>query len=179
MLKNIKIKLDAIEGMLYYWQATSEKEKVGENYITEVTEFQEIEKIYNDDFTKESIRKVLSAISNRELLNDANKTERKFWNNNMWMTEDLEITKSMVNPIKIMNLDSLVGKINDEVDNFPYEDIEVYFIPGHNETYYIDSNKLIINFFKIMPDMYGNGQNTIEGIRIIDFIENKIKEIRG
>lgn len=179
MLKNIKVKLDAIEGMLYYWQATSEKEKVGENYITEVTEFPEIDKIYSEDFTKESIRKVLSAISNREILNNANKTERKFWNNNMWMTEDLEITNSMVNPIKVMNLDNLVDKINKEIVDFPFEDIEVHFIPGHNETYYIDNSKLIINFFKIMPDIYGDGENTIDRIKVVDFIEDKIKEIRG
>jgi len=40
MIKRIKVNLDVVEAMLYYWQATSEKEKVGEPYILSIADFQ-------------------------------------------------------------------------------------------------------------------------------------------
>ena len=39
MIKSIKVNLDVIEAMLYYWQATSEKEKVGSLYIISIADF--------------------------------------------------------------------------------------------------------------------------------------------
>lgn len=176
MIKTIKVKLDAIEGMLYYWQATNEKEKVGESYLVNITEFPGMNKLYGDDFTPESARKVLSAISNREMLNDSSKTERKFWNNNMWMLEDLEYTNTMVAPLKLLNLDDLVEKINNSVPNAKYQDVEVVFIPGHKEECYIDGNKVIINFFRVMPDILGGDVVKIGEKELKSYIEEKIIE---
>lgn len=176
LIKTIKLKLDAIEGMLYYWQATSEKEKVGESYLVNITEFPGMDRLYGDDFTPESARKVLSAISNREMLNDSSKTERKFWNNNMWMLEDLEYTNTMVAPLKVLNLDDLVEKINSSVSDSKYEDIEVIFIPGHKEESYIDGNKVVINFFRVMPDIYGGDSVKIGEKELKSYIEEKIIE---
>ncbi len=73
MIKRIKVNLDVVEAMLYYWQATSEKEKVGESYIISIGEFPEMKYLYGEGFDKESVRKVLSAISNREMLNSESK----------------------------------------------------------------------------------------------------------
>lgn len=176
MIKTIKVKLDAIEGMLYYWQATNEKEKVGENYLVNITEFPGMNKLYGDEFTPESARKVLSAISNREMMNDATKTERKFWNNNMWMLEDLDYTNTMVAPLKVLNLDDLVEKINEKISSSKYEDVEVVFIPGHRDEYYIEDNKVIINFFRVMPDIYGGNVVKIGDVELKSYIEEKIVE---
>lgn len=176
MLKTIRLKLDAIEGMLYYWQATSEKEKVGESYLVNITEFEGMNNLYKEDFTEESARKVLSAISNREMLNDASKTERKFWNNNMWMLEDLEYTDSMVKPLKKLNIDDLVEKVNEEVSETKYEEIDVVFIPGHEKEYYIEDNKVIINFFRVMPDIYGGEEVKIGDKELKAYIKEKIIE---
>jgi hypothetical protein len=176
LIKTIKLKLDAIEGMLYYWQATSEKEKVGESYLVNITEFPGMSKLYGEDFTPESARKVLSAISNREMMNDATKTERKFWNNNMWMLEDLEYTNTMVAPLKMLNLDDLAEKINARVSDSKYEDVEVVFIPGHKDEYYIDENKVIVNFFRVMPDIYGGDSVKIGETELKSYIEEKIVE---
>jgi hypothetical protein len=176
LLKTINLKLDAIEGMLYYWQATSEKEKVGESYLVNITEFPGMNKLYGEDFTEESARKVLSAISNREMLNNSSKTERKFWNNNMWMLEDLEYTNTMVTPIKKLNLDDLVARVNEKVDSSKYENVEVVFIPGHKDEYYIEENKVIINFFRVMPDIYGGEEVKIGDVEIKSYIEEKIIE---
>lgn len=177
MIKRIRTKLDAVEGMLYYWQATSEKEKVGEPYILSIGDFPEMEYVYDDEFNKESIRRVLSAISNREVLNSESKKERKFWNNNMWMLEDLEFTDMMVKPIKVLNLDTLLDSLNEENENTKYEELEVIFVPGHLDEYKIIDNKLIINFFRVMPDLYEEGKVTIGDTLLLDYIKEKLVEL--
>ncbi|QEK11891.1 hypothetical protein FQB35_05635 [Crassaminicella thermophila] len=176
MIKRIKINLDVIEGMLYFWQATSEKEKVGENYINEMSNFSLMEYIYDDEFNKESVRKVLSAISNRELLSKKNKKEGRFWNNNMWMLEDLEYTNMMIQPLKVLNLDFLVEKLNNIEKNSKYEEIEVIFLPGHVDEYKIVDNKLIINFFRVKPDLYEE-KVSIGEKDIFVFIQEKLQEL--
>jgi hypothetical protein len=175
MIKRIKVKMDIIEMMLYYWQSTAEKEKVGESFLREIADVPEMKYIYDDEFSGESVRKVLSAISNRELLNNSTKKERKFWNNNMWMLEDLEFMNMMVSPVKTLNLDSLLERLNEKESK--YEALEVVFIPGHENEYTIDENKLIINFFKITVDLYEEGKVTIAGKPFKEYIEEKLIEL--
>ena len=177
MIKSIKVNLDVIEAMLYYWQATSEKQKVGEPYIISIAEFKEMEYLYGEGFDKDSVRRVLSAISNREVLNSESMLERKFWNNNMWMLEDLEFTNMMVQPIKVLNLSDMVDKLNNINSDTKYEQIQVIFIPGHVDEYYIDGNKLIINFFRIMPSLYEEGKVTIGDKDFKEYIEEKLIEL--
>jgi len=177
MIKRIKINLDVVEAMLYYWQATSEKEKVGESYILSIGDFPEMEYLYGEGFDKESVRKVLSAISNREVLNSESKKDRKYWNNNMWMLEDLEFTNMMVTPLKTLNLNNLMDKLNAINEAFEYEQIEVIFVPGHLDEYVIDENKLVVNFFRVMPDLYEEGKITIAGKDLKDYLEEKLVEL--
>ena len=177
MIKRIKTNLDVVEAMLYYWQATSEKEKVGEPYILSIADFPEMEYFYGEDFDKESVRKVLSAISNREMLNSESKKDRKYWNNNMWMLEDLEFTNMMVQPLKTLNLNDYVDKLNSINSDTEYDEIEVIFVPGHMDEYLIKDNKLVINFFRVMPDLYEEGKVTIAGKELHDYIEEKLVEL--
>ncbi len=177
MIKRIKVNLDVVEAMLYYWQATSEKEKVGEPYILSIGDFPEMEYLYGEEFDKESVRKVLSAISNREVLNSESKKDRKYWNNNMWMLEDLEFTNMMVKPLKTLNLNGLIDKLNSISGDIEYDQIEVIFIPGHLDEYIIDENKLVINFFRVMPDLYEEGKVTIGDLLLQDYIERKLVEL--
>ncbi len=177
MLQRIEKKFDIVEMLHYYWQVTSENEKVGESYITDVVNRPEMKYIYDDEFDEEEARKVLSAISNREPLNSKSRRARKYWNNNMWMLEDLEYTNMMVTPVKTLNLDVLVEKINSKVEDSKYEDVEVIFVPSTNEEYLIKDNKLIINFFRVKPDLYEENKVTIGEIPFVDFIEEKIIEL--
>lgn len=176
MINRIKIKLDLIEAMLYYWQATSEGEKVGEGYINNIADFPEMSYLYDDVFNQESVRKALSAISNREIFKSDIKKERKFWNNNMWMTEDLEYTNMMVTPLKILNLDLLIDNLNKGGDA-KYEELEVIFIPALEEEYFIEDNKLIINFFRVKPDLYEDDKVTIGEKLLSDYIQEKLAEL--
>ncbi|GFN35576.1 TDE2712 family protein [Tepidimicrobium xylanilyticum] len=177
MIKSIKTNLDVIEAMLYYWQATSEKEKVGESYILSIGDFPEMKYVYGDEFDKESVRKVLSAISNREILNSESKKERKFWNNNMWMLEDLEFTNMMIRPLKVLNLNQMVDRLNSLNPDKDFEQIEVIFVPGHMDEYIIDKNKLVINFFRVMPDLYEEGKVRIGDKDLLDYLEEKLVKL--
>lgn len=174
MVKTIKINFDTIEMMLYYWQSIAERDKVVESFMIEVANKKEMDYLYNDDFNKDSVRKVLSAISNREILNNSTKVERKFWNNNMWMLEDLDNMNNMVMPVKKLNLDDIKVKLSGETK---FEELEVIFIPGHNEECYIDENKLVINFFKIMVDFMDPSIVKIDGKVLKEYIEEKLFEI--
>lgn len=174
MINSITVKLDTLEMMLFFWQSVAEKQKVADSFLWEVAEKENMKYLYNDDFSKESIRKVLSAISNRELLNNPTKAESRFWNYNMWMLEDLENMNNMVNPVKKLNLDDLKENLKDTKTD--YEKIEVAFIPGHIEEYYIDENKVVINFFKLMVDFMDPTKVNISGKPLKEYVEEKIKE---
>lgn len=166
-MANIIIKNEILEMMLYIWDSVAQREKISETFLVEIADHKDMKYLYDEDFTKESVRKVLSAISNRELLNKPTKKESKFWNNNMWMLEDLEFTNMMIAPVKTLNLDEAKTKLG----NHEYE---VIFIPGHVDEYYIDGNKLIINFFRIMVDIFGEGAVTIGGKPFKEYIEEKL-----
>lgn len=175
MLKNIKVNMNVIESMLYYWTATSEKEKLNEKYLIELSEYPEMKLLYDAEFDAEAVRHVLSAITNREKLNNASQKERQFWNNNMWMLEDLELMQLMVTPLKVLNLDFLVDQINKEKE-ISYESIEVIFVPANKESFLVKGNKLIVNFFKVQADIFGTADPTIEGKPIAEYIAQVIKE---
>ncbi|WP_077368967.1 TDE2712 family protein [Anaerosalibacter sp. Marseille-P3206] len=177
MIKRIGVRYNIIEMMYYYWQVTSEKGKVGETYIIELSDEEDMKYVYDDEFNSDSVRRVLSAISNREMLNSESKKERRFWNFNMWMLEDLGFTEMMVLPVKKLNLSSLVEKLNENYGDTKHEELEVIFVPGLEEEYSIVENKLIVNFFKIKADLYEEDKVTIGELPLVDYIEEKLKEL--
>ncbi|WP_353095419.1 hypothetical protein [Tissierella praeacuta] len=174
MIKSIKTNFETVEMMLYIWQSVAEREKIAESFMIEVANKEEMKYLYGEEFNEESVRKVLSAISNRELLSDSTKQERKFWNNNMWMLEDLDNMNNMVKPVKTLNLDDVKGKLSGETK---YEDLEVIFIPGHEAEYYIDDNKLVINFFRLMVDFMDETKVNISGKPLKEYVEEKLSEM--
>ncbi|MBU5593420.1 hypothetical protein KQI89_16890 [Clostridium sp. MSJ-4] len=176
MLQNIKVNIDVLEAMLYFWQATSERENVAEMFFYDVASMDALKLAYDDEFNDESVRKVLSAIKNRELLSAGTKKEKRFWNNNMWMMEDLEYTKLMITPLKQLNLDYLVDILNKKVPEEKYETLEVMFSPLHLDEYFIKENKLVINFFRVKPSDFDD--NTFIGDKELkSYIEEKLVEL--
>ena len=175
MLKELKTNMNVIESMIYFWTATTEREKVGETYLVEISNYPEMQLLYDETFDGESVRKTLSAISNRELLNNSTLKERQFWNNNMWMTEDLDNMKQMVAPLKVLNLDSLCKDIN-EAKDIKEDSIEVVFVPANKEEFLVKGNKLIINFFKIFVDPIGIKEPQIADKDLTEYIKKRIIE---
>ena len=166
-MAKIIIKSEILEMMLFIWDSIHQREKIADSFFIELSNQEDMKYLYNEDFTKESVRKVLSAISNRELLNAPTKKESRYWNKNMWMLEDLKFTNMMIAPVKHLNLEYMADKLSNE-------EYEVIFIPGHMDEYYIDENKLIINFFNIAVDLFGEGPVTIAGKPFNEYIEEKL-----
>jgi hypothetical protein len=173
LVQSIKINLELIESMIYYWKATSEKQKVGEPYIYALVSNPLMNPLYDQDFTPEGARKVLSAISNREIFKPETKAEGRFWNNQMWMMEDLSVMDAMAAPLKKLNLDRLLPAL-DTVSEI--EQLEVVFLPGHLDTAYKSGHRLFVNFFKVSGDLDGNAPE-IDGTPLKDYLFTKLKEM--
>lgn len=176
MVQRIKVNFDTVEAMLFFWQTTSDREKVTEKYLNDVADMEGFKLIYDEEFDRESVRRAMSAVSNREPFQSKSKKEGRFWNNNLWMLEDLEYTNSMLQPIKKLNLDTIIEELNSVKGSKEFETIEVFFVPYHTEEYVISDNKLIINFFRVRPDLVSE-KTYIGELEITDFIKEKITEL--
>lgn len=95
----------------------------------------------------------------------------------MWMVEDLDNMNNMVKPVKMLNLDNMIEKLNEKGSK--YEELEVHFIPGHESEYTIEENKLIINFFKIMVNPMDDTDIKISGKPFREYVEEKLFEMIG
>jgi hypothetical protein len=166
MAGKISVNYETVEAMLYYWHSMKDREKVPEKFIYEIAEMPGLKGAYDEEFDGESVRRALSAIKNREVFSSRTKKEARFWNNNLWMMEDLSYTDEMVQPIKKLNLDDAAESGGD---------IEVIFAPLHFDDYVVNGNRLIINFFKIKP---GNGAAYINEVELKTFIRSKMAELR-
>ncbi len=175
MLNRVNLNLETVEAMLYYWQAAIEKDNISESFFYDVASMPGLMVAYDDEFNGESVRRALSAIKNREPF-DGTKKEKKFWNNNMWMMEDLEFTHAMAAPLKVLNLDSIPEKLKNVENKNEYEEVEVIFSPLHSDEYIISGNKLVINFFRIKIDLEDN-TGSIAGVNLKEYIKEKIEEL--
>jgi hypothetical protein len=176
MLTKIKLNLQEIEAMLYFWHACKDKEKVSEKYLTEFAAMPGISLCYDSEFDAESVRKVLSAITNRERLSHMTKSEGRFWSNNMWMMEDLTFTDKMAQPLKVLNVDSLVDELKGLPGSDKYDELEVSFSPLHFDEYVIKGNKLVVNFFKVTTD---DSKDTayIGDVDLKEYIKTHLQEL--
>ena len=169
----ININTEVVEMMIFFWSSVAEKEKVPEPYIISVAERPEMKLIYDDEFKEEGVRSVLSAISNRELLNGGSKRDKRFWNNNMWMMEDLGVMEAMIAPMKQLNLQEDEANLSTKSG---YDEVNVIFVPGTTDFFKVVGNNLVVNFFKIAVDIFGGtGEVTFDGKTLKEAIEEKIK----
>ena len=175
MLKEIKINSKALETMLYIWAAIKDREKITEKFLIELSESPEMKSAYDSEFGANSVRMVLSAISNRERLNGPTKKESRFWNYNMWMLEDPDMTQLMLAPVKTLNVDEVKASVGED---FPYESVEVIFYPGQFETAQQKDNQLFINFFNVKPDIVDDTKVLIEGKPLKEFVIDQIKAMK-
>lgn len=177
MLKTIKVDLTLLEYLLYFWQATSENDKVGEEYIAAIANHPHMAPLYRSDFTADMVRKALSALSNREKLSDIPEVAYRFMRNNQWVMDDMGLLGFMVAPIKVLNADALVDQVN-QAGSFPYEQVEIIFVPGAEDARFSRGNRLYINFFAVQPDLYDENNVTIAGLPVLDYIHNSLLEMK-
>lgn len=168
MLKHVVVNMKALESMLFVWATLCDREKIADEFFIKLAAMPEMKVAYREDFDQNAFRRALSAICNNELLSDAGKLEKRFWNNNMWMTEDMEITNMMLEPVKVLNIDQ---RLNELPENIPYQEMEVIFYPGTTELATLVEDKLYINFFKIQVNIFDlEAEPTIDNQSIEDFI---------
>ncbi len=74
----MKINYEIIEMMVFFWDQVKNREKIQDAYLVEIANKKELAMIYDEEFTRDSFRKVLSAISNKELLSSPTKAESRF-----------------------------------------------------------------------------------------------------
>ena len=175
MLKNIVLNLEVVESMLYYWSSVADREKVAESFFVDVADMDAMKLVQSPEFSAESIRKVLSSIQNKELLSAATKPEKRFWSKNMWIADDVSLASKMAQPIKVMNVDDMVEKLNEKYPDIKQEKIIVHIAPLHIDPYYIVDGQLVLNFFKIYFDANDNAM--FEDMPIKDFIFEKLCEL--
>ena len=171
-MKNIKIDFDVLEMMIFFWESVASKDKMGDDYFMSIAEKPQMEVVYNEDFSKDSVRRVMSAISNREKLNNRTLSESRFWNNNMWILEDLQTMHNMMAPIKTLNLAELTEKYKTSTK---FDEIELIFIPAHAEEFYIKGNQIYINFFKLIPNYEDPKDIKIAGLPLKEYVIKKIE----
>lgn len=174
MINRVKVNLETIEAMLYFWQAVNDRENLSEIFIYDIAAMPGLAIVYEDKFNEESVRRALSAIKNREIFSRSSKKEGRFYSNNLWMMEDLSYTNSMVAPLKKLNLEFLAAELNSKFPNSKHQELEVIFSPLHIEDYIIKNNRLVINFFKVKP---GDDETFIGDIKLKEYINNKLEEL--
>jgi hypothetical protein len=177
MISRIKVNLESVEAMLYFWQAVNDRENLSESYIYDIAAMPSLTIAYDSEFNEESVRRALSAIKNREVFSRNNQKEGRFYNNNLWMMEDLSYTAIMVAPIKKLNLDSLLQGLNAKYPNAKLEELEVIFAPLHVDEYFIKQDKLVINFFRVKPDLMDESLTLIGEVEIKEYINGKLEEL--
>lgn len=158
---SIKFNMEVMELVYYYWEASSDGEKVHESFIMTVADHEKMQPIYTEEFTPESVRRAMSAITNKEKFTAENKQESRFWNNNMWAMEDMDLMELMMAPLKVMNLDDV--RVNG--------DLEIVVLPMHMDEYYLIDNTLYLNFFRVQADIMGEEPLKVGGIELKQWIE--------
>lgn len=175
MLKEVKVNAKALESMLFIWASIKDREKVHELFLGDLAKSPEMKGAMGEEFDERSVQKVLSAISNRERLNNPTKKESRFWNYNMWMLEDPDMTQVMLKPVKTLN----VNEVKDLAPaDFPYDSVEVIFYPGHFDQMSQVGNQLFINFFALKADMFDESKVTIDDVEIKEYVINQILQMK-
>lgn len=160
---SMKIGFELIEMMSFFWEQVASREKIQDAYLVEMAEKPEMKVLYGDDFTPDSFRKVLSAISNKELLSAPTKAESRFWNLNMWMLEDLDNMRAMLDKVKKLNLDDVKSDKN------------LVFIPGHLDECYEDDQNVYLNFYKIFVNPVNPEEATVSGTAFETYVRGKVQ----
>ncbi len=160
----IQLNMEVMELMLYYWQATSDREKVHESFLMTIAGHELMKPVYDEEFHTESVRRALSAVTNKERFTGDNQKESRFWNNTMWALEDMGLMEAMMAPLKVMNLDDIGVE----------GDLDVVILPLHVDTFYRKDNCLFINFFRIQADLITGGPLQIDGMELKQWIASKV-----
>ena len=159
-MANVKTNLNGLEIMLFFWNSLMAKEKVNESFLNDLCSMKEFSYIYNEEFNSESLRRVLSALNNKEPFS-GNKAERKYYSNNLMILEYINEVLPAIDAIKRLSL----GNLGEEFK----EDMEIIIVPGTSGNVQKHDNILLVDFFSL--------KNTENGLIISgESLETAIKK---
>ncbi len=174
-MTQVRLNLDVLEAFLFFWSQMQDKIKVPEKFILELAAHPDLQPLYTQDFSAESVRRILSAISNKEALNALTKAEARFWNNNLWMLEDKDHLAALTQAVKTLRLDSMHEANGALLKALPYEDVMVSFIPWHLVDFQTIGSHIYINFFSVKPEVAEGTTATVQGMSIQAFVRTYIQ----
>ncbi|MGF3065947.1 hypothetical protein ACQV2X_03260 [Facklamia sp. P12945] len=174
MLKTIKINFETIELMDFFWQTAARREKLTDSYFLDIANRPEMEVIYTEGFDSNSVRKVLSAVINYEPVNEATKKELEFYQSNKFFADDPGNVELTLPTVKTLNVDEMKETFSGDTK---YEEIKINFVPAYDIVDQIDGDTLTINFFKLGIDFTDFETVLIEGKKLKDYLEEKLKEL--
>lgn len=174
MLQNININYEALELLQFFWETAARGEKISDKYIMEIAEKPEMSQIFVEDFDEQSVRKVLSAVINKEPVNEPTSKELEFFSYNKFNADDPGNVEMMLPPVKVLNLDSLKDEF---AENSKFDSLIVNFVPAYDMVYKIKDNVLTINFFKIEADWSDFDNVFVEGKILKEFVLVKAREV--
>jgi len=140
-LHNIKVNLNGLEIMVFFWNSIISKEKVNEAFINDLCSMKEFSFIYDGEFNNDSLRTILSALTNKEPYK-ASKKEMKFYSNNLRVLEYIDEVLPTIHAIKKLNVDMLSQKLDSNIN-------EIIVTPGTSNAITKSENALIVDFFAI------------------------------
>lgn len=147
MIHHGSLNLNAIEAMQFLWTSIASKDKLTEKFIIDIANTEPFQWIYNDEFTAESVRRSLSALSNREPFT-GNKTENRFYSRNLMILEYIDTLHDKINALKGIRLKDIIDHLNTTWDIKDMDHLEVVVVPTPFDTFQRHENKIILNFFK-------------------------------
>lgn len=147
MSKKLSFNLNAVEVMHFYWTSVGSREKMSEKFITDIASSEPFQLTFNEDFTKESVRRCLSAISNREPFS-GNPSESRFYSRNLMILEYFDTLEDKINGFKSFRLNEIVNDSSILLEKLDSDNIEILVVPNPFDTMLKVSNKIILNFFK-------------------------------
>ncbi|MBB6215652.1 hypothetical protein HNQ80_001741 [Anaerosolibacter carboniphilus] len=147
MINHCTLNLNAIETMNFFWSSIASKEKLSEKFILDIAILEPFQNTYNDEFTQESVRRCLSALSNKEPFS-GNKVENRFYSRNLMILEYIDSLDEKITAFKGIRINDILHFIGDLNSTNDINSLEIIVVPSPFDTVQCQDNKIILNFFK-------------------------------
>ncbi|MFT9496989.1 hypothetical protein [Anaerosolibacter sp.] len=170
MIQHGSLNLNAIETMNFFWSSIASKEKLSEKFILDTAALEPYQLTYTDEFGPESVRRCLSALSNKEPFT-GNKAENRFYSRNLMILEYIDTLPERIDAFKGIRINDILDSIGDLCTNNEFTSIEIIVVPTPFEAVEIQGNKIILNFFKFH---LVNGELIADGKSISEIIKEAL-----
>lgn len=174
MLETIKINNEVIELLQFLWQTVAQGSKVTEDYLVDILDKPAMDVIYTDDFTKQSAQTALSAVVNKEPLNNASKKDEEFFQFNFFNADDPGNCEMLLPVVKQLNVDELKEEFSGDT---AFTDVKINFVGAYDQSYWINDNVLTLNFFKLGVDWSDMDNVLLDGTPLKTYIKERLQEM--